>query len=160
MKNFIVLLISVVCHSFICAQDNLAIRQGSRLTYSVTVQGETFPMYVHIDSLDTDNFSITWSFNSGRSGRFVMGRLSLDSASLGYWNQPIDEEELLLPATQNVLFISRFVYSTLQKDKEAVFDDYTIRIKPSPADNTFKLKDKPIDVAPLRRCESLFHTAV
>jgi hypothetical protein len=145
MKQFIVLLSFMVFNLLTQAQGNLAIKQGNTLKYSVTVEGQTFPMYAHIDSLDTNNFAITWSFESGRSGRFVMRRSSLDSASLGYWYQPIDGQELLLPPTQNVLFLSRFIYSTLQKDKTAVFDGYEVSVKPSVADNIFKLNDKAVD---------------
>ena len=127
------------------AQDHLMLKQGSRLQYSVTVGGRTFPMFALIESLTADNLSLAWNFESGRSGKFIMKRPSLDSARFGYWNQPIDGEELELPASQNVLFLSRLIFSSLQKKKEAVFDEYTIKVKPPVDGNAFKLKNRIID---------------
>jgi hypothetical protein len=106
-------------------------------------------MFARVDSLTADIFSFAWNFESGRSGRFIMKKSSLDSARLCYWNQPIDGEELVLPATQNVLIISRLIFSVIKKNKEAVFDEYTIKVNPAAAANAFELRGRTIDAIAL-----------
>jgi len=121
------------------------VKQGSKLQYAVTVNGNSFYMFIRIDSLSANNCNITWSFEDGRSGIFIMKKNAPDSASLDYWNPPIGGEELLLPAIQNVLFLSRSAFSNLQKNKSTLFEDHTSCAGSSRDENVFTVKDKSIN---------------
>ena len=145
MRFIAILFSTTILGMFSNAQQTLSIRQDNRLAYNVTVNGQTFPMFAQIDSLSPAYCSLTWNFEDGRSGRFIMEKNSLDNAGYGYWKQPVVGEELVLPASRSVLMLSRTVYSSLIKNKNALFDDYAIAVKPAPADNVFKLQDKIVD---------------
>lgn len=145
MKKAFSLLILCCSITIIHAQESLPIKQGTILKYSVTVGTQTFPMFFHLETLQPDKRSLAWNFEDGRAGRFITDKASIDAAGLGYWNQPIEGEEIVLPASQNVLFLSRLTYSTLQANKKGVFDDYTVTVKPAFLDHAFILNGKRIN---------------
>jgi hypothetical protein len=127
------------------AQEQLNIKQQTVLQYTVSVNGQSFPMFFNIDSLSENNVTLSWSFENGRSGKFIMTKASLDSASFAYFSRPIDGEELVLPGTHSLLSFSKKLYADLQKNKKAKFDNAVIKVQPSLPSNAFKLNGKTID---------------
>jgi hypothetical protein len=127
------------------AQEKPTIVTNTKLQYAVNVQGRTFPIFFRIDSLSATCLVLSWSYEDGRSGRFITTKLSIDSATLGYYNPPIDAEEVILPGNQALLCVSKLVFSNLQKNGKAVFDGANVVLKPSNANNAFKLQNKFID---------------
>jgi hypothetical protein len=99
------------------AQEQLNIKQQTVLQYTISVNGQSFPMFFNIDSLSENNVTLSWSFENGRSGKFIMTKASLDSASFAYFNRPIDGEEVVLPGTHGLLSFSKKLYADLQKKK-------------------------------------------
>jgi hypothetical protein len=128
------------------AQEKPKVVTNTKLQYSVTVQGRTFPIFFRIDSLSATRLTLSWSYEDGRSGRFIATQPSIDSATFGYYNPPIDAEELVLPGKQHLLCVSKLVFSSLQKNGKAVFDGANVQLKSSVADKVFKLQEKFIDV--------------
>jgi hypothetical protein len=127
------------------AQEQLNIKQQTVLQYTISVNGQSFPMFFNIDSLSENNVTLSWSFENGRSGKFIMTKASIDSASFAYFNRPNDGEELVLPGTHGLLSFSKKLYGDLQKNKKATFDNAVITVQPSLPGNTFKLNGKTID---------------
>lgn len=146
MKKTIVLSVLFFMALAVKAQEKVKIATGTKLQYAVSVQGRTFPIFIRVDSLSATQLILGWNYEDGRSGRFVATKSSIDSATLGYYNPPIDGEEVLLPGNQQLLFISKSVFSSLQKTGKAVFDGANVTVKPSAGDNTFRLLGQLIDV--------------
>ena len=129
MKQYVFIFLIVLTSSCMSGQEKTSIKQGTWLEYSVTVGGQSFPMFFQLDSLTKNFCGLTWNFQNSKSGSFVMRGASLDSASLGYWNQPIVGEELEISGTQGLLLLSRRLFSQLKNDGKASFDDNMISIK-------------------------------
>ncbi len=130
-------------------QHKINIVAGTKLQYSVSVQGRTFPIFIRIDSISSRHLALSWSYEDGRSGRFVATKSSIDSATIGYYYPPVDQEELLLPGNQHILFISKSVFESLKKDGKSLFDDAKVTVKPYSGDTLFSLKGQLIDAIPI-----------
>ena len=50
-----------------------------------------------------------------------MGKASLDSARLGYWNQPVNGEELTLDDERTILCISKACWNDIVQNKPMTF---------------------------------------
>ncbi len=143
MKQVIALLtllsISIITHS----QEKLAIKQGNTVHYSVTVEGSTFPMFAWIDSLDDANYILTWSFENGRSGRFIVTKPSLDNARMGHWDRPIPG------ALRNVAITAPYMHDGMLKTLDDVIEFYnhTEKVVPHPI-NKDTILAKPLDLTP------------
>ncbi len=145
MKQLLVLLTLIIFCSSIHAQEKLYVKERNTLQYLVSVQTQSFPMFFYIDSFNNNNLTLTWSFEDGRTGKFITTKASLYSATYGYYTRPNDGEELVLPGTQSLLFFSKSVFAALQKNGKAVFDEALLTVKPSTKQNAFKLSGKIID---------------
>jgi hypothetical protein len=145
MKQYVFVFLIVMSTTCAIGQEKPAIKQGTWLKYSVTVGGQSFPMFFQLDSLTKNYCGLTWNFQNSKSGRFVMRGSSLDSAFFGYWNQPIVGEELEIPATQGLLLFSRLLFSQLKKDGKANFDDYKIAVKKTAPSDILMVNNKVID---------------
>jgi hypothetical protein len=127
------------------AQEPLNIKQQTVLQYTIKVNGHSFPMFFKIDSLSENKVTLSWSFENGRSGKFIVTKPSLDSASFAYFNPPNDGEELVLPTTHSLLSFSKKGYADLQKNKKTTFDAAPITVQPKSSGNVFMLDGKIID---------------
>lgn len=146
MKKTTILSVLLFTGLLVKAQEKTKITTGTKLQYSVSVAGQAFPIFFRVDSLSATQLILTWSYEDGRSGRFVATKSSMDSATFGYYNPPVDAEEVVLPGNQQLLCVSKLVFSGLQKNGKAVFDGANVIVKPSSRENTFRLLDKFIDV--------------
>lgn len=144
MKALFFLLASTVFAFATNAQEPPLLRQGTVLKFAVKVGMQNLTMFIKLDTLREDKAAIAWSFENGRNGRFIVGKPSLDSAVMGYWSQPIPDEEVIIPATQNLLFISHLLYDSIKTNKKAVFDNYTITLQSSSATSAFPVAGKTV----------------
>jgi hypothetical protein len=145
MKKTNILLALAVLTASAAAQQNIHIKQNTRFQYSISVEGRSFPMYFQLDSLNAANMVLSWGFDDGRSGRFIAGRASIDSAVKGYYNPPEAYETVAIPATQCLLFFPKLLFASLLKNKTVLFDDAALTLKPYTAGNVFKVMGKIID---------------
>jgi len=143
MKKLIITFAITFTVNHMRAQEKPEIRQGQTLEYTVQAGGGIFPMTFDIDSLSDSRFELSWRLSQSK-GRFIMNKLSLDSAPDCYWEQPRDFEEFILPSSQNLLMVSRKIFKTLKEDKQAVFDGALLSLKENKAD-PFILNGKTID---------------
>lgn len=143
MKTLLIITASAFLSLKAVAQEKLDIQQGNTLEYTVQAGGGIFPMSFNIDSLSDKRVELTWLLSQSK-GRFIMNKTSLDSATECYWNQPRDFEELEMPATQNLLMISRQVFKQLKQTKSTVFDGALLSLVENKGE-PFVLNGKPID---------------
>ena len=145
MKKILFLALMLLAIDLLQAQQKINVTTGTKLQYSVSVQGQTFLFFIRVDSFSATHLALTWKFEDGRSGRFVATKSSIDSATIGYYNQPIDQEEIRLPGNQLILFLSKSVFDNLTKKGKSEFDAAKIKVKPYSGDTHFSLNGQLID---------------
>jgi hypothetical protein len=97
----------------IVAQQKLSIKQGSTLQYQVRVHGRELAMYMYIELLSKNKWVVNWSYDDFRNGKFIITKPSLDSAENGYFNEPVNFEELTLPPDYILLMLSRHSFKKI-----------------------------------------------
>src|SRR5688500_14920782 len=86
-----ILLAVILLFSLISLQaqlQNIPAKQGLEMEYTIFPMGQVFPCTLRLDSLTADYLSISWKNSSGRGGKVIMTRASLDSATTAYWGPP------------------------------------------------------------------------
>lgn len=146
MKKFTFAILTILS-SFSYAQNKYmpVVKQGSKLTYSVITNNGAIAFVLKLDSLTSDYIKFGWLADDQSSGSWIMKKQSLESANVGFWNQPEPNTAFELQGNQSVVVISKALWNALQKDKKMSFDMKTYALK-TPADNQqFKLSGKVVD---------------
>lgn len=121
------------------------IKQGSKLHYSATLNGQTFPCIFSLDSVTAGYIKVGWSVEGFGSGAWVMKSKSLESGSRGYWSQPTPGTQEDMADDQTVILFSKAQWDMLQKDKKLNFDQQTFTLKTPSEQQQIKLSGKAVD---------------
>ncbi len=113
------------------AQDKTVpvVKKGSKFTYTLFTGGQTIPFTAVVDSLGSEYAKIAWNIEGIGTGGWVMKKKSLESASRGYWSQPVAGTDEELSEESTVLLISKAQWNGLQQDKKFVYNDQTFTVK-------------------------------
>jgi hypothetical protein len=122
-----------------------AVKQGTRLSYNLYVNGEVINTNFSFDSVANDYVKVGWAIEPLGTGSWIMKSKSLESATTGYWGQPTSGVAEELPDNQTVLMLSRAQWATIQKDQKVNFDGQTLSVKKPTEKQLVKLKDKIVD---------------
>ncbi len=143
------LLILVVLFSAMIAQaqEKYApkIKQGSRLTYVASVQGQEIPLEISYDSIGTDYLKMGWSIEGLGNGTWITKKNSIDNATRGWWDEPAAGVETELADDQTVLLLSRAQWKGLQNDKKIEYDMQTFTPVQANEQQLLKLDGKVVD---------------
>jgi len=147
MKPLCAVLLVLMQASFLLAQDKVSptIKKGTTLTYLVSVNGQSFPIQMRVDSISSDYARFNWSMSDGSSGTAINTKASLDNAVHGFWGELHSGEDQTMPADQSILILSKALWSSIQKDKKFRFDEQDYVIKEQPTASVFKINDKPVN---------------
>ena len=122
------------------------IKKGVTLSYTVSVNGQAFPIQMKVDSLGAEYVRFNWSMQDGSAGNVINTKNSLESAVKAYWGELPSGTDLTIPNDQSILMLSKALWNAIQKDKKFTFDDQQFTVKEQPGNAIFKLKDKPVNV--------------
>ena len=137
----------ILCISFggFAQKSTLTLKKGSVLTYRASVNGQELEVRMEVDSLTDEYSKFSWSLN-GESGSISNGKASTMTATHGYWGELSSGVDMAVGDDQTILFISKSMWGSLQKDKKMTYDDQVYTLKELSDANAYKLKDKLIDV--------------
>src|SRR5688572_8502527 len=121
MKKLILLAGAFFIFTGLHAQENATLQQGTVLEYYVLPGGGFLKASLILERVSTDTIIISWETHD-RSGRRTMAASSLENSRLGYWSPPINGEDLLIPADQSMLVISRANFRELKRVGSMQFD--------------------------------------
>jgi len=147
MKPLCVLMALLLQVSILFSQDKtlLEIRKGATLTYQVSVNGQSFPIQMKVDSISSDYSRFSWSMQDGNGGAVINTKASLDNAIRGYWGELRPGEDQTMPSDQIILLLSKALWSAIQKDKKFKFDEQEFVVKEQPSASVFKINDKAVN---------------
>src|SRR6476619_2475362 len=109
MKPLCAVLLVLMQASFLLAQDKVSptIKKGTTLTYLVSVNGQSFPIQMRVDSISSDYTRFNWSMSDGSSGTAINTKASLDNAVHGFWGELHSGEDQTMPDDQSILMLSK-----------------------------------------------------
>lgn len=125
MKKINLLLLLISASLIAIAQQQISpVRQGSVLVYNVYPEGGELQSELVLERISTDTIIIGWSTfgRTVRNGRRTMAGSSLQTSKHGYWAPPFDGEDILLPADQSMLFISRDAFTQAKASGRMEYD--------------------------------------
>jgi hypothetical protein len=96
------------------------IQQGSTLDYIVHVSAGDVPVSAVLTRASEDEVIFSWIMHSG-AGIFRVQRASLDSARHGYWDPPVDGEDLKLDDSRCLLQLSKACWKDIQLNRPMAF---------------------------------------
>jgi hypothetical protein len=124
---------------------NPSIKQGTKLSYLIFVNGQTVTSNFSFDSIANDYMRFGWAIDQLGTGSWIMKSKSIDAATKGYWDQPVPGVQQDLPDDQSVLLFSKAQWASLQKDKKISFDGQTYTLKEPTEQQQLKLPGKTVD---------------
>jgi hypothetical protein len=132
----------------IAAQEKFspAIKQGSKLNYTATNQGQDTPVFITVDSLSPEFVKLGWNIEGLGNGGWVMKKKSLENATRGWWGEPVPGNDMELSEGENVLIFSKSQWDAIQKDKKVEYDMQTYSVKEPTEQQQLKLLGKVVDV--------------
>jgi hypothetical protein len=112
MKKINLLLAFIVSSIIVSAQAPASpIREGAVLVYNVYPEGGELQSELLLERISPDTVVIGWSIPASmRSGRRTMAGSSLQTSKMGFWEPPFTGEDILIPADQSMLVLSKAVY--------------------------------------------------
>ena len=125
MKKINLLLLFITLSAATIAQQQISpVKQGSVLVYNVYPEGGELQAELVLERISTDTIVIGWSTfgRTVRSGRRTMAGSSLQTSKHGYWAPPFDGEDILLPADQSMLFVSKSAYMQAKNSGQMDYD--------------------------------------
>lgn len=125
--------------------QNIPIKQGIELQYTIFPMGHVFPCTLKFDSLTNDYFSIAWKNAEDRGGKYIMTRASLDSATTAFWGPPDYGQNITLDPEMTMLVFSRKLWGELQRDKKVIYDGTTYIQKEATGNRALQIDGKPAD---------------
>jgi hypothetical protein len=92
--------------------------------YSVYPEGGELQSELIFERISADTVVIAWTTfgRTVRNGRRTMVGSSLKTSKTGYWEPPFDGEDILLPADQSMLLMSKEVYAQAKNNGRVQFD--------------------------------------
>ena len=146
MKKIIPAVLLSFCISIVQAQlQQIPIKQGLVLEYTVFPMGQVFPCTITLDTTATGNLSIAWKNESGRGGKYFVTRSALDSGTTAFWGPPNYDQEITLDADQTMLVLSRKQWKELQANGRVNFDGQFYARQGAIGDNQLLIDGKPAD---------------
>jgi len=121
------------------------IKQGSKLNYSASVNGQTFPCTFSLDSVTASYVKVGWNVEGFGNGSWVMKSKSLETGVRGFWSQPTPGTQEDMADDQTVILFSKAQWDMLQKEKKLNFDQQTFTVKTPSEQQQLKLSGKPVD---------------
>src|SRR6266496_2277011 len=123
MKKFITGLCLLIAFATVAQEKYVpAIKQGSLLRYTASLNGQNFACAFSFDSVAADYVKIGWNVDVLGTGTWIMKKNSLENGTKRYTGQPVAGTQEEMPDDQTVLLLSRAQWTTLQKDKKVKFD--------------------------------------
>jgi hypothetical protein len=125
MKKINLLLLFLAVSVITIAQQQISpVRQGSVLVYNVYPEGGELQSELVLERMSADTIVIGWSTfgRAVRNGRRTMAGSSLQTSKHGYWAPPFDGEDILLPADQSMLFMSRNAFTQAKTSGRMEYD--------------------------------------
>jgi len=101
----------------------IPLKKGTVLTYNVSVNGQTFPVTMEVDSIGPDYSKFAWSMGDQGSGFVVNGKNSMQSATRGYWGELQAGQEMSVGDDQTILFLSKSMWNALNTNKKFTYRD-------------------------------------
>lgn len=115
----VVLLFFIAARSF-SQSKQFVIGQGSTLDYLVHTPNGDVPVSAVLSIVSDEEVRFDWIMHQF-TGRFRTAKASLDSARRGYWNPPVDGEDLTLDNSQCLLQLSKACWKDIQLNRLMVF---------------------------------------
>lgn len=121
--NLLLLFITVSVIT-IAQQQSTPIKQGSVLVYNVYPEGGELQSELLLERISADTVVIRWSTfgRTMRNGRRTIAGSSLRTSRFGYWEPPFSGEDILIPADQSMLIMSKDVYTQAKNNGRMEFD--------------------------------------
>jgi hypothetical protein len=140
------------------AQDkfNPPVKKGTKLTYTIFTNGNSLPFSASVDSLGKEYVKLVWTIEGIGTGRWIMKKKSLESATHGYWNQPTPDIDEDLSDDMTVLILSKAQWTGLQQDKKLTYNDAPFTVKQGDA-IPIRLNGKTVDAIQLDGPGSTVH---
>ena len=120
MKKTFFVLFSIAC-SIAAFSQQQDIKQGNTLEYAVYPNGMFLTGNLFMEKINADTVTIAWTIQD-RSGRRTMLKNSIDNGKGGYWNPPIDGEDIIIPEDELLLCVSKTAFQSLKQTGKMVFD--------------------------------------
>lgn len=129
------------------AQDKMKpeIKQGTKLTYMVNVQGQELPLFISLDSIGTDYIKMGWNIEQLGSGAWIMKKNSLDKATRAWWEEPAPGAEQEVADEQLVLLLSKAQWEGITGAKKFDYDLQSFTPITPTDQQLIKLNDKVVD---------------
>ena len=131
MKMTLLLLITISLSVFAIAQEKQnSFKVGTTIEYDVRPNGNQLKCFLTIDKLLEDTVPFAWMMpatmnRDAWSGKIIVTGPSLHASEIGYWDPPVNGDEMVLPGYQNFLMIPRDRYAKLKKTGQMEFDGQT-----------------------------------
>jgi hypothetical protein len=144
-KLFIVL--AILTSAVVQAQDkfNPEIKQGSKLTYMVNINGQDIPLTISYDSIATDYLKMGWTIQDMGSGAWITKKNSIENGSRGWWDEPAPGMDTELSDDQTILMLSRSQWKSLQDEKKFDYDMQTFSPMTATEQQFLKIDNKVVD---------------
>jgi hypothetical protein len=144
-----ILLAVILLFSLISLQaqlQNIPAKQGLEMEYTIFPMGQVFPCTLRLDSLTAGYLSIAWKNSSGRGGKYIMTRASLDSATTAFWGPPQYGMDVTLDPEMTMLIFSKKLWNELKQNKKVNYDGTMYIQKEASGNNQLAFDGKPADV--------------
>jgi hypothetical protein len=125
--------------------QQIPIKQGLVLEYTIFPMGQVFPCTFTLDTTSSGDLNISWKHESGRGGKYIVSRASLDSGTIAFWGPPNYDQEITLDPEQTMLVLSRKQWHELQKNGRVNFDGQFYNRQGAIGDNQLLIDGKPGD---------------
>jgi hypothetical protein len=121
MKRFVIAALLLITAGSSFAQTKMVvIGQGSTLDYTVHAPNGDVIVSTVLSKVSDEEVRFDWLMHQ-LAGTFRVQRASLDSARHGYWNPPVDGEDVILDPSQSLLQLSKACWKDIQLNKPMVF---------------------------------------
>lgn len=139
--------LALLISAMVQAQDKFTpeIKQGSKLTYMVTVNGQEIPLVISYDSIANDYLKIGWSIQDMGTGTWITKKNSIDNGTRGWWDEPAPGVDTELSDDQTVLMLSKAQWKSLQSDKKFDYDMQSFSPLVATEEQFLKINNKVVD---------------
>jgi hypothetical protein len=146
MKKILFTIISLFSLAGLQAQlQNIPAKQGLEMEYTIFPMGQVFPCTLRLDSISSDYLSIAWKNSTGRGGKYIMTRASLDSAGTAFWGPPQYGMDVTLDPDMVMLILSKKLWNELKQNKKVNYDGTVYIQKEASGKNQMVFDGKPAD---------------
>lgn len=125
--------------------QQIPIKQGLVLEYTIFPMGQVFPCTITLDTTSTGDLNIGWKNESGRGGKYIVSRAALDSGTTAFWGPPDYDQVISLDAEQTMLVLPRKQWNELQANGRVNFDGQFYNRQGATGDNQLLIGGKPAE---------------